>query len=446
MNKQTSHIPLSKGSLSFALLHFTVFLWGFTAILGKLISYSSFMLVWHRMTITFIVYCLIPEARKQCSMLSTRQIAIFCLIGMLVCCHWLAFYSSIKLGDSASITLACMGSVSLFSSICEPLILGIPFSAKDLLFGIFAMNGVLLICTSLPRAPPSPDIHYEWAVVTGIGAAFVGSVFTILNKKYIHEVPPLAISTVEMGSGALCLTLIVPLMYGADTKWYPTINIHDMTIDTMRSGSWDLIWVLILAVLCTNLTFYLSTFTLQHLSAFTINLTCNLEPIYGIVLGAVCFKENKNLTAEFYLGTVVILLAVMLNPVVSSWQCCSSSVHEPRTKKGGVAVDEDGSNGSMDILDDCEGGIGQSSVMMTAISTHVQAEAMEENSPLLGGTEQDNTSGGGGVVGWIRNSGELSQSDYRLQQDVTIDTSAETVVDMYGGNSSSSQSSSVSCA
>jgi hypothetical protein len=203
-----------------------------------------------------------------------------------------------------------------------------------------------------------------------------------------------------------------------------------------------------LAVLCTNLTFYLSTFTLQHLSAFTINLTCNLEPIYGIVLGVVCFKENKNLTAKFYLGTIVILLAVMLNPVVSSWQCCSSSAHEPQTKKGGVAVDEDGSNGSMDTLDDCEGGIGQSSVMMTAISPHVQTEAMEENSPLLGGTEpeeQQDSSGrsSGGVVGWIQKRSELSQSDYQLQQDVIIDTSADTVVDMCGNSSSQS---SVLCA
>jgi hypothetical protein len=142
------------------------------------------------------------------------------------------------------------------------------------------------------------------------------SLFTILNKKYIQQSTPLVISAIEMGAGSLLLTIVVPLMYGEDTQWYPTLHLHHLSSSSFRDGSLDLVWVLILSILCTNLTFYLSTYTLNHLSAFTINLTCNMEPIYGILLGAICFHENKSLNREFYLGTTVVLSAIVLNPIL----------------------------------------------------------------------------------------------------------------------------------
>jgi drug/metabolite transporter (DMT)-like permease len=305
-------------ALSFIALHFTVFLWGFTAILGKLISYGSFTLVWHRMTIAFFVYLLIPSTYQELKKLNYNQVRAFCGIGIIVCMHWVSFYGSIKLGDSASITLACLGAVSFFSSILEPCILGSPYSKKDIMLGMVVVVGVLFIYYSLPNE--SSQVSYGWAIVVGLISAFLASLFTVLNKKYIEQAPPLAISAIEMGAGSLCLSILVPIMYRKETQWTPNIEVHHLSAETLRTGSWDLIWVLILSLLCTNLTFYLSVFSLKNLSAFTINLTCNLEPVYGIVLGAIFFHENKSLNYEFYLGTSIILVAIFANPILDHYK------------------------------------------------------------------------------------------------------------------------------
>lgn len=316
-----SFMKISQESLSFLAIHFTVFLWGFTAILGKLISYGSFLLVWHRMTITFLVYLLVPQTYKGVALLTYRQFFIYVGIGLIVCLHWLSFYGSIKLGDSASVTLACLGAVAFFSSIFEPFFLGKSHSIKDVLLGIVVLVGVFFIYFSLPEPPAGSNVSYKWAVIVGIISAMLASLFTILNKKYIHQSTPLVISTIEMGAGSIFLTIVVPLMYGEKTQWYPTLHLTHLSPHSFRDGSLDLLWVLILSILCTNLTFYLSTYTLNHLSAFTINLTCNMEPIYGILLGALCFHENQSLNREFYMGTTVVLCAIILNPLLD---CCFS--------------------------------------------------------------------------------------------------------------------------
>jgi drug/metabolite transporter (DMT)-like permease len=309
-------MKFSQEGLAFLAIHFTVFLWGFTAILGKLISYGSFLLVWHRMTITFLVYMLVPQTYQGFALLTMKQFMIYVGIGLIVCFHWLAFYGSIKIGDSASVTLACMGSVAFFSSLFEPYFLGTSHSLKDIVLGIVVLVGVFFIYVSLPDPPTGSHISYKWAVIVGLIGAMLASLFTILNKKYIQQSTPLVISAIEMGAGSLFLTIMVPIMYGDKTQWYPTLSLDHLSVHSFRDGSLDLVWVLILSILCTNLTFYLSTYTLNYLSAFTINLTCNMEPIYGILLGALCFHENHSLNREFYLGTCVVLGAIILNPLL----------------------------------------------------------------------------------------------------------------------------------
>jgi drug/metabolite transporter (DMT)-like permease len=302
---------------AFIALHSAVFLWGFTAILGKLISYGSIYLVWHRMAITALVYFAMPIVWKQIRILSAKTIAQFLGIGIIVCAHWLTFYGSIKLGNSVSITLACLGSASFFASIIEPFLLKKPFSQRDIFMGLIVMLGVIFIYFSLPQ-PSNPNQHYGWAVVAGLLSAALAATFTTLNKKYITTAGPLAISALEMLSGALFLTIIVPFASPDHIQWLPHININHLSVSNLRDGSWDLIWIAILAVLCTNLTFYLGTYALQQLSAFTANLTVNLEPIYGIVLGALIFHENQDLNVWFYTGTGIILSAIFAQAYLSN--------------------------------------------------------------------------------------------------------------------------------
>ncbi len=315
----TNTTPRTK---AFIALHSAVFLWGFTAILGKLISYGSLYLVWHRMAITAAIYLLIPAVWKQLKFLSLKTTLNFAGIGLIVCAHWITFYGSIKLGNSVSITLACLGSASFFAAIIEPTILRKPYSLRDILMGLIVMLGIVLIYFSLPVQPAAtaaqPNLSYGWAIITGIVSAALAATFTTLNKKHITTAPTLAISTIEMMSGAIFLSLIILLFPMGDYQAFPALNMDALNLQNLRTGPWDFIWIGLLALLCTNLTFYLGTYALKQLSAFTANLTVNLEPIYGIVLGALIFKENEDLNLWFYLGTSLILGAIFTQAYLSS--------------------------------------------------------------------------------------------------------------------------------
>ncbi len=296
-------------------LHIAVFLWGFTAILGKLISYDSLTLVWHRMSFAAIAYLIFPVVWKHLKTISKRTFFTFFGIGIIVCAHWLTFYGSIKYGNSVSITLACLGSASFFAAIIEPIVLKSSFVKKDIIIGLIVIVGVLFISLSLPENNNS-RISYPWAIGTGIISAALAALFTTLNKKHINSLHPMAISAIEMIAGAVILTLIVPLVV-KDIQWFPPIDLSHFDPNKLQNGSLDLIWVLILSIFCTNLTFYLGTFSLKYLSAFTANLTVNLEPIYGIILGIFIFHENNDLNLHFYIGTVIIIAAIFANPILS---------------------------------------------------------------------------------------------------------------------------------
>lgn len=291
-----------------AYLHIAVLLWGFTAILGKLISYGSFLLVWQRMTLTGLVYLALPVVWKRLRELTWKQVRIFLGIGLLVCAHWITFYGSIKLGNSASVTLACLSAASFFSSLLEPWLLGTRLAKKDLLLGSMVIGGILLIYGT-QIAEQSQDFGHGLgaAIVSGLASAALAALFTVLNKKYIDQADAWAISSLEMFAGAGALTLLMPFWLAPGESLLPTL-----------SSDW--LWMLLLAILCTNLTFWLGTRALSQLSAFTANLTVNLEPVYGIVLGALIFHENEDLNAWFYVGTAVILGAIFASPLIDRYQ------------------------------------------------------------------------------------------------------------------------------
>ena len=306
------NMPDISRNRALAYLHIAVLLWGFTAILGKLISYGSFLLVWQRMSLTSLVYLALPVVWKSLARLSWRQIRIFLGIGLVVCAHWITFYGSIKLGNSASVTLACLSAASFFASLMEPWLLRKPVSKKDLVLGAIVIGGILLIYGTQIAEQAAEFQHlngsgFGAAVISGLLSAALAALFTVLNKKYIEEADAWAISTLEMVSGATALSLLMPL-------W---LKPEDSLLPQMAS---DWIWTLLLALLCTNLTFWLGTRALSQLSAFTANLTVNLEPVYGIVLGALIFHENEDLNSWFYVGTAVILGAIFASPLIDQYQ------------------------------------------------------------------------------------------------------------------------------
>lgn len=293
----STSLPKQKAYLQ---LHLAVFLFGFTAILGKLITLEQTALVWNRLWIAVLGLVFIPGVLKGIQGIKTINILKFSGIGVLVALHWLTFYGSIKVGNSASVTLACLATSALFTSILEPVITRSKFQWVELLLGLLVILGIYFLS--------GVGESYHWAIVIGITSAFLASLFSTLNKKYITGQNTLSVSTIELAAGFIFITITYPILQYIfpQPQWLPTG--HDW---------W---WLLVLGLLCTSLAFALSLEALKEISAFISNLSINLEPVYGILLAIWFLNEDAQLNFDFYLGTGIILSAVLLHPIITKIQ------------------------------------------------------------------------------------------------------------------------------
>jgi drug/metabolite transporter (DMT)-like permease len=272
-------------------LHIAVFLAGFTAILGKLITLNEGLLVWFRLLITVLTLGAIMYLRKQLMQVPFKDMRKIFGVGAIVAIHWVAFYGSVKYAN-VSVALVCFSATGFFTAFFEPFILKRRIYVAEVLLGLMAIAGIYIIFDFHPQ--------YELGVVFGIISAMGSALFPIFNKRLLLVYSPKILTLYELGGGLIALTLLVPLyliMFPA-TYFMPTTT--------------DWLWLLVMAWLCTVLSFDLQLNALKKVSAFTANLTYNLEPVYGIILAFIFFKENENLRREFYIGVGLILLAVVL--------------------------------------------------------------------------------------------------------------------------------------
>lgn len=276
---------------AFIQLHIAVFLAGFTAILGKLITLNEGLLVWFRLLITVVTLGGIMLLRKQLQRIPFKDVLKIFAVGVIVALHWVTFYGSVKYAN-VSVALVCFSATGFFTAFFEPLILKRKISLIEVGLGLIAISGIYIIFDFHPQ--------FKLGIIFGILSAVGSSLFPIYNKKLLLTYTPKILTLYELGGGLLALTLIVPfyLMQFPATYYLPTNT--------------DWFWLLILAWLCTVLSFDLQLNALKKISAFTANLTYNLEPVYGIILAFIFFKENENLHGQFYIGVMLILLAVVL--------------------------------------------------------------------------------------------------------------------------------------
>jgi len=276
-------------------LHVSIFLAGFTAILGKLITLNEALLTWYRLLITVATMWLIYLFSRKRVGISKSDIWKIFGVGAIVALHWIAFYASIKYAN-VSVALVTFSSVGFFTAVLEPLFLKKKFRMIEVLFGLIAMAGILVIFHF--------DTEYKTGIIAGILAAILAAVFTIFNKPLLKRNSAETVTRYELTGGFFFLTLILPgYLY-----LFPTNNIIP--------GFADLGWLLILAWFCTVLSFTLSLKALEKISAFTVNLSYNLEPVYGILLAFIIFKENKSLTTGFWAGLSLIAFSVVLQTVM----------------------------------------------------------------------------------------------------------------------------------
>lgn len=279
-------------------MHTAVFLWGFTAILGKWISLSEVPLVWHRVWITCIGILFLPGVIKGLKTFGTKNILVFAGIGCLTAIHWVFFYGSIKYSN-ASIALSGLATTSLFTSFIEPLFFKKRVRPVEVLLGLIVIVGIYVIFNATPT-------NFNLGFGMGLFAALVAATFSTLNKKYIDNGDPKAITVVEMASGFLFLSILMPFYL----HWFPKASLLPQPED------WG--YLIVLALLCTAFTMVISLKALKHLTAFASNLSLNLEPVYGIILAWIIFGENKELSPNFYLGALIIIGGVLLHPVLES--------------------------------------------------------------------------------------------------------------------------------
>ena len=277
-------------------LHFAVFLYGFTAILGDLIALPATVLVWWRVLFTAISLLFLIQFGKTLKGIPRKLLWEYIGIGILIGLHWITFFASIKLAN-ASIALVCYATCSFFTSILEPMITKTKFKWYELGLGALVIPGMALIVQSI-------EIEMLIGVWVGLFSTLLIALFSILNKQRIHELDTPSLTFIEMASALFFISLVLPFYYywNPELPFLPNVN--------------DWVYLLVLALGCTTLALILNLRALKHISAFASSLTYNLEPVYGILLAILILKENKELTTTFYLGVLIILASVFSYPLI----------------------------------------------------------------------------------------------------------------------------------
>ncbi|MBM4234312.1 MAG: EamA family transporter [Gammaproteobacteria bacterium] len=271
-----------------------VVLWGFTAILGRLITLPALALVIWRMALAALLLVCLPKAWRGLRQMDGRALHRHAFAGSVIALHWLAFYAAIKLAN-ASVAVACLAVASVFAAIIEPLVTNRRHELRELLLGVLAIPGVWLLIDGVPKAMLG-------GIAAGIVAAALTATYASLNKRYWNaSAEPAAVTVLQLSCGTLFLLAIGLPVLGSEAV-------------LMTPGQSDLAWLLVLAVVCTIAPLLLWLRALQHVSAFATQLSLNLEPVYAIVLAALIFEEHQELTPLFYLGVVVILATVFFQP------------------------------------------------------------------------------------------------------------------------------------
>ncbi len=281
-------------------LHFIVFVWGFTAILGELISIAAIPLVWYRMVLATVCVWGYLKIRKIPLHVNRQLFGVLALSGVIIALHWIAFFAAIKAAN-VSIALATLSTGAFFTAILEPIFYKRKLILYELVFGVLVVIGLYVIFEA--------SSEYSTGIVYGLIAAFLSAVFSLINGKIAKKRSSIVISFYELASGAGFVTLyLVAYTFFGETASGFTRTFFELTL-----MDWG--YLLVLAIICTAYAFIGSVHVMRYLSPYTVMLTTNLEPVYGIVLAYLIFGETEKMNTGFYYGAVLILGTVLLNGI-----------------------------------------------------------------------------------------------------------------------------------
>ena len=274
-----------------------VFIWGFTAILGKFISLDALPLVWYRMSFAVILILVYIKIKKIPLKIPKVVLLKFLIAGLIIALHWFTFFKAIKVSN-VSITLACLSTGAFFTSIIEPIFFGKKLIWYEIFFGLIVVAGLLIIF--------KVEGNYIYGVVLALTSAFLSASFSVINSKFVKEYNATIISFYELLGGVLFLSIFLLFTKG-------------FTLDFFQLSYNDFYYLLILSSICTAYAFIASTSIMKYLSPYTVMLTINLEPVYGILLAVLIFKESEKMSTGFYIGASIIIVTVLLNRVLKNY-------------------------------------------------------------------------------------------------------------------------------
>ena len=280
-------------------LHLLVFIAGFTAILGELISIGSTALVWYRMLIAGVLMFLYIKIIKLKIQVSAKTKLKFFGAGIIIALHWITFFEAIN-QSNISITLAMFSTGAFFASFIEPLIYKRKIIWYEILFGMIVILGVFLITQS--------EIKYLNGILLGISSALFSTLFAVINGKFIAEHRATVISFYEFISGVVFLSLFILIFQDGFSKDFFVLSTSD----------W--LYIIILASVCTAYAFIGSVDVMRHLSPYTVILTYNLEPLYGIALALLLFPESETMSTQFYYGAFLVLATVIADGILKNYK------------------------------------------------------------------------------------------------------------------------------
>lgn len=300
---------LSDNVKSYLHLHLIVFIWGFTAVLGALISLDALPLVWFRMLFAVGFIAVYIYFKKLSLKVTPFVLLQFLFSGLIIALHWFTFFYAIKISN-ISITLACLSTGALFASIIEPVLFGKKIVWYEMLSGLIAILGLYFVAVSASSKTEglfASIFNGGNKFLLGIGfalvSAFLSAFFAVINSKLVQKHDATVISFYELSGGVVFFTFLL-------------LATHSFSSDFFMLSAKDFMYLMILSSVCTAYAFIASTSVMKFLSPYTVMLTINLEPIYGIILAVLIFEEKEKMSFEFYIGAFIILLTVLLNAFI----------------------------------------------------------------------------------------------------------------------------------
>lgn len=275
-------------------LHATILVWGFTGILGKLISIPSTHIVFYRMGIAMLSLFIYLQWKKKLHLPNKKKLASFLGVGIIIALHWISFFEAVHVSN-VSVTLTCLATATFFTALFEPIVFKKKPVVYELLLGLLVIVGLYIIFEF--------ESKYSYGILLSLFSAAMAALFNVLNGKLIEKNEASIISTYEMFGGFAIVSIYLFIF-------------SDKPIGSVTPNFNEWFYLILLGTICTAIAFLIAVKVLKNLSPYTVSISINMEPIYSIILALLFFGESERMTPAFYLGALIILGTIFINAIL----------------------------------------------------------------------------------------------------------------------------------